>query len=250
VAEVLEFEQIRLEPAYRKVADALIGRIVDRTLRDGDRLPGEVELARQFGVNRSTVREAMRELESGGLLARRRGSKRMVVTRPGRALVADGVSRALVLHDVSFIHVWEALNVLEPPIAAAAAARRTLVDLEELKAIARDFALDNARATHAIAQVAAFFRSVGDATHNPALIIAQEPLIQLLAPSLEVMIDQVPQARTRIATAQRRLCEAIAARDVETARSWMAKHIRDFRRGYELAGIDMLRRVVPARGDG
>jgi len=250
VADMLEFEQIRLEPAYRKVADALIGRIVDRTLRVGDRLPGEVELARQFGVNRSTVREAMRELESGGLIGRRRGSKRMVITRPGRELVAGGVSRALVLHDVAFVDVWEALSVLEPPIAAAAAARRAAVDLEELQGIASDFAADNARATHAVAQVAAFFRVVGEATHNPALMLAQEPLLQLLGPSLAAMIDQVPQARARIATAQQRLCEAFAARDAETARSWMAKHIRDFRRGYELAGINMLRRVVPARDDG
>ena len=250
MADMVEFEQIRLEPAYRKVADALIGRIVDRTLRDGDRLPGEVELARQFGVNRSTVREAMRELESAGLIGRRRGTKRMVVTRPGRELVAGGISRALLLHDVTFIDVWEALNVLEPPIAAAAAARRFLVDVKELEASARDFALDSARATHAIVQVAAFFRVVGDATHNPALMLAQEPLLQLLAPSLAAVIDQLPQARARIAAAQRHLCEAIAGRDEEAARSWMGKHIRDFRRGYQLAGINMLRRVVPPRDDG
>ena len=247
---MIEFEQIRLEPAYRKVADALIGRIVDRTLRDGDRLPGEVELARQFGVNRSTVREAMRELESAGLVGRRRGSKRMVVTRPGRELVAGGVSRALLLHDVAFVDVWEALNVLEPPMAAAAATRHFPTDLEEFEAIARDFAIGNERATYAVAQVVAFFRVVGEATHNPALMLAQEPLIQLLAPSLAAMIDKVPQARARIATAQRHLCEAFTARDAEAAHSWMGKHIRDFRRGYELAGINMLMRVVPPNGSG
>ncbi len=52
------------------------------------------------------------------------------------------------------------------------------------------------------------------------------------------MIDQVPQARTRIATAQRRIIDALERRDAEAARSWMAKHIRDFRKGYELARID------------
>jgi hypothetical protein len=67
--------------------------------------------------------------------------------------------------------------------------------------------------------------------------LAQEPLLQLLEPSLGVMIDKVPQARLRIATAQRRLVEAIDARDAERAHTWMARHIRDFRKGYELAGI-------------
>jgi hypothetical protein len=51
------------------------------------------------------------------------------------------------------------------------------------------------------------------------------------------MIDRVPQARARIGAAQRRLCGALAAGDAEDARGWMARHIRDFRRGYELAGI-------------
>src|SRR5512139_1707505 len=113
----VEFEAIRAEPAYRKVAEALMERILDRTLNDGDRLPSETELARQFGVNRSTVREAVRELQSNGLLGRRRGSKLLVVTKPHAGHVAEGVSRALVLHDVTYENVWEALTILEPPVA-------------------------------------------------------------------------------------------------------------------------------------
>ena len=97
------FAQLRLEPAYRKVAAALLERITDRTLSAGDRLPSELELARQFGVNRSTIREAMRELESAGVLRRHRGSKLMMVSRPEPETVADGVSRALALHDVSIL---------------------------------------------------------------------------------------------------------------------------------------------------
>jgi len=56
----------------------------------------------------------------------------------------------------------------------------------------------------------------------------------------------VPQARARIATAQRRLVEALEAREPELAHQWMARHIRDFRRGYELAGIDLGLRVTSA----
>ena len=48
-----------------------------------------------------------------------------------------------------------------------------------------------------------------------------------------------PPTRARIAGAHRHLIEAIRGRDVEEARSWMAKHIRDFRRGYDYCGIDM-----------
>ena len=80
------------------------------------------------------MREALRELESGGLLRRERGSKLMMVSRPGRDAVADGVSRAMALHDVSVRDVWEGLTILEPPIAEAAAARRSAADLAALAA--------------------------------------------------------------------------------------------------------------------
>ena len=69
-------------PAYRQIANLIEQRIVARSLRTGDALPSETDLARQFGVNRSTIREAIRELESHGLIGRGRGQKRLRVTRP------------------------------------------------------------------------------------------------------------------------------------------------------------------------
>src|SRR5215472_1263527 len=230
------FPKLLIEPAYRKVAAAIGKRILSRSLREGDRLPPETELARQLGVNRSTVREALRELESRGLLQRRPGSKLMSVSRPQHAAVAQGVSHALLLHDVTVQHLWEALTLLEPPLAEAAARARTPADLEALTAAIHAFgapAADTGETVHCTAEV---FRCVARATHNPVLGLAQEPLLQLLEPSLRIMIDKVPQARARIATAQRRLLEALEARDEQAARDWMARHIR---KGYEIAGIDL-----------
>ena len=240
----VRFEQILIEPAYRKVAAAIGERIVSRSLREGERLPPETELARQFGVNRSTIREALRELESGGLVKRRPGSKLMSVSRPQHDAIAGGVSRALVMHDVTFLEVWAALTILEPPIAEAAARARSNDDLAAVVAAAERFLTLNADTGRAVHHAAEFFRSVGRATHNQVLVLAQEPLLQLLEPSLRVMIDKVTQARSRIATAQKRIVEALGARDAEAARGWMAKHIRDFRKGYEIAEIDLDLRVT------
>lgn len=241
--ERIRFEQILIEPAYRKVASAIGERIVSRSLREGERLPPETELARQFGVNRSTIREALRELESGGLVKRRPGSKLMSVSRPQHDAVAVGVSRALVMHDVTFMEVWSALTILEPPIAEAAARARNPKDLAAIVAAAERFAELNSDTGLAVHHTAELFRCVGRATHNQVLVLAQEPLLQLLEPSLRVMIDKVSQARSRIVTAQKRMVEALEARDAEGARTWMAKHIRDFRKGYEIAGIDLETRV-------
>jgi GntR family transcriptional regulator, transcriptional repressor for pyruvate dehydrogenase complex len=240
----VEFAPVQMEPAYRKVAAAIGGRILDRTLREGDRLPPEIELARQFGVNRSTVREALRELESNGLVRRRAGSKLMTVSRPQHLAIAGAVTRGLVLHDVTFQEVWEALTLLEPPMAEMASRARTAQDLAQIAAAAEQFASDNLETEAAVHRAAEFFRSVGRATHNQVLMLAQEPLLQLLEPSLRVMIDKVPQARSRIAAAQRKITEALNERDTEGARAWMGRHIRDFRKGFELAGIDLGHRVT------
>ena len=231
-----EFERIRVEPAYRKVAAALLERITDRSISEGDRLPAEMELARQFGVHRGTVREALRELETNGVLKRERGSKLMMVTRPARVDVAAGVSRALALHEVSYHDVWEAMTALEPPIAAAAARNRTRENLQRIAAIvATDVTVE---------QTADFFHAIGEATHNGVFMLAHEPLVQMLIPSLATLIDKVPQAAARVAAAQKRIAAAIEARDSEQANEWMSKHIRDFRRGFELARIGLEQRVA------
>lgn len=244
----IEFESMRIEPGYRRVAAALTERILDRSLPAGEHLPPEVELARQLGVHRSTVREALRELETNGLLERRRGSKRMVVTRPDNDAVAGSVRRALSLHDVSYRDVWEAMTMLEPPLAEAAARRREPAALVALENAAEAFRVHNSEdqtvaTTEAVREVAGFFRQLGNCVRNPVLILAQEPLLQLLEPSLDAMIDRVPQARARIVTAERRIVEAVRERDASAARDWMAKHIRDFKRGYELAGMSLARSI-------
>jgi GntR family transcriptional regulator, transcriptional repressor for pyruvate dehydrogenase complex len=238
---MVEFAPVEFEPAYRKVATALLDRISDRSLNEGDRLPSELELARQFGVNRSTVREALRELESTGTLRRQRGSKLMMVSRPEREAIAEGLSRALALHDVTIRDVWEGLTILEPPIAESAARSRRATDLAMIEAtVAQAMAPEPEAAAR---QAADFFRHVGEATHNRVLMLAHESLLQLLAPSLRTIIDEVAPARARIATAQRKILEALRNGDVAAARSWSEKHIRDYRRGFDLAGIDLASRV-------
>jgi GntR family transcriptional regulator, transcriptional repressor for pyruvate dehydrogenase complex len=241
----VEFAKVLIEPAYRKVAAAIGARILSRALQEGERLPSETELARQFGVNRSTVREALRELESRGLVRRARGSKLMSVSRPREQAVGAGVSQALLLHDVTVRDVWEALTLLEPPIAQIAARTRGARDLACLARAAEAFAAARPDTEQAVARTAEVFRCIGRATHNPVLGLAQEPLLQLLEPSLRVMIDKVPQARSRIGTAHRRLLEALEGRDADAAHDWMARHIRDFRKGYEIAGIDFGSRLAP-----
>ncbi len=228
------FAPLNDQPAYRQIAKLIEERIVGRLLRTGDPLPSEADLARQFGVNRSTIRESIRELESQGLLGRGRGQKRLRVTRPAPQNISLGVSRALALHDVTFLELWEAMMAIEPAAAHYAATRRTAAQLQALTEAAARFASEPRDTGAAVAAVVDFFTSVARASNNQVLALSQAPLNALLAPALSDLIGRLPQARGRIMEAQGRITSAIKLKRSEQARSWMEKHIRDFKRGYEL----------------
>jgi DNA-binding FadR family transcriptional regulator len=236
------FKPLNHEPAYRQVAAAIEQKILERALHAGDALPAETALAAQFGVNRSTVREALRELETHGLVGRQAGGKRLYVTRPKRERVSSGVSRALALHGVTFLELWEAMIVIEPAAARHAATRRTEEELAAIDSLVSAVAASRDGKT-AVPLVVEYFAVIARASHNPVLVTAQDPLNRLLAPTLSRMIDKVPQARARITSAQKRIASAIRDQHAAEAAAWMEKHIRDFKRGYELAGIELEYRV-------
>jgi DNA-binding FadR family transcriptional regulator len=242
-ARPVQFDPLVPQPAYGRVAEAIEQKILARSLRPGDLLPTETELARQFGVNRSTVREALRRLESNGLVGRDSGAKRLRVTRPGQADTASRVSRALTLDEVTFIELWEAMLAIAPRTAALAAAH---AGTEALAALEADIAaVEAARGSEtAVAGVVNYFGTLATASGNRVLVLAMQPVTQLLAPSLRRMIDRVPQGRSRIVVAQRCIVEALRKGDAAEAETWMNRHVQDFRRGYEIAGIALDTRVT------
>jgi len=232
------FVPVEREPAYTRVCSAMEAKILARELRHGDVLPPEIDLARQFQVHRSTVREALRQLESAGLVRRAPGGKRLLVSRPQTSKVATGMRQALVLHDVRFVDVWEAMMIIEPEVAALAAVRRDEATLTALVLASERFlASPRGDAAGAVQSVEEFFELIGMCADNHVLVLAKHSLTMALGPSLAKMIDKVPQARGRIADAQRRIIAALRGKDAAEARKWMARHVRDFKRGYEVAGI-------------
>jgi GntR family transcriptional repressor for pyruvate dehydrogenase complex len=231
------FQPLNDRPAYRRIAHVIERRIVERTLRAGDPLPSETDLARQFGVNRGTVREAVRELETQGLIGRGPGQKRLRVTRPEPRHVSTGLCRALALNDVTYLELWEAMMVVEPAAAEYAAARRTPAQLEDIVRAAAQFKLHATDTARAVEAVVDFFTAVAAASGNQVLALSQATLNLMLAPTLTEIIRRLPQAPLRIAEAQGRITSAIERKRSDVARTWTEKHIRDFRRGYGLAFV-------------
>ena len=231
------FQRVVVEPAYKAVSAAIERAIVDGALPPGAALPTEQELAERFGVHRSTVREAIRQVEQEGLLQRREG-RRLFVCLPGVHDLAPRATRLLLLHQTTFKELWDVALVLEPLAARLAAQQASAADLALLAA--------NEAATEAETGLAelvtldmAFHALVGSASHNKALMLAREPVGLLYYPTLLQIFKRLPQAVARNLEAHRQILAALRARDASAAADWTRKHMVDFQRGFALAGLDM-----------
>ena len=232
------FRRIDVAPAYQKVADAIEREIVNGRIKPGEPIGTELELGRQFGVNRSTVREGIRVLEEGGLI-RRDSSRRLQACLPRYSKLATRLSRALVLHEVTFRELYEASIMLEVASIECAVERATAENIAELD--------DNlARSEQVISDPASlaerdaeFHVLVAKASQNRVLQLAREPAAQLFFPTTEMIVGGVAQGGSRLVEAHRHLLDAIRRRDKEAGVVWMRRHLQDWRRGFEkIASLD------------
>lgn len=240
----LELKQEENEPIFRTIARAIERQIVGGALRPGDRFPAEMDLAEQLGVNRSSVREAIRLLEQNGLVAREPGRRKLRVTIPSTVDLSKVVSTAMVLRKVTFDDLWEAMYALEPAAAAAAAERRDDSLLEAMEANLRrtELALDDSSSLTALD--VEFHDLIAHAAKNGAIELARQPLGQIFYPAFYGVMSRL-NAGPRLLFAHKTIFEAVRDRDTAKATLWMQKHIKDFKRGYHLANLDMTQPIQP-----
>lgn len=231
------FQRVVVEPAYKAVSAAIERAILDGALPPGSALPTEQELSERFGVHRSTVREAIRQIEQEGLLQRGEG-RRLFVCLPGVHELAPRATRMLLLHQTTFAAVWEVALALEP-LAARLAAQHATAD--ELAGLDANLAASQAATSDAqrVRLDVEFHALMGQASHNHALMLAREPISLLYNPALGQIFSHLPQASDRNLEAHRQMLAALHARDAAAAEHWAHKHMVDFQRGFAMAGLDM-----------
>ena len=236
------FQRLVVAPAYKAVSLAIERAILDGSLLPGAALPTEQALAEQFGVHRSTVREAIRQVQQEGLLQRRQG-RRLFVCLPGVHELAPRATRLLLLHQTTFQALWDVALALEPLAARLAAVHATEADLALLDA---NHAATLAETNHPalVALDMEFHALVGRASHNHALMLAREPVGLLYNPTLLQIYARLPQASERNLQAHRATLDALHRRDADAASEWTRKHMVDFQRGFVLCGLDMSARIA------
>lgn len=150
-----------------RMAEALTKEIRSGRLRPGDKLPTEPELAEQFSVSRTVVREAVSRMKSLGLVESRQGSGVYVLEA---ALPSLSFDASYAVSKEAVVQMVEVRRALEAEVAGLAAQRRTQTDIDNIRAaIAR---LDQAVAAggDGVQEDVAFHRAIADAARNPFLL--------------------------------------------------------------------------------
>lgn len=234
----VEFAPITNDPAYRLIAEMIEQKILSGEVAVGQVLPSEIDLAAQLRVNRSTVREAIRLLEQNGLVRRRDGAKKLYVTVPGQASLSKRLRTTLIMQQVTFRELWEVMTALEP-LAAEASARNASPEL--IERIRENVSKTKAALgdTHRLTQLDIEFHDlIAQASANKALQLSHEAISNLFYPEFLKVFEKL-NSGNRLLKAHEMIFAAVSSGNEWEARSWMEKHIADFKRGYELANLDI-----------
>jgi GntR family transcriptional repressor for pyruvate dehydrogenase complex len=188
-----------------------------------DQLPSERELAETFKVSRTSVREALRALETQGLIVSRTGMGNFVADLPVESLVGP-LARLLIDEKKALADVFEMRKLIEPHIAALAAERATRSDIAQLKRIVAKQTEAVKRGETGVEADAELHFSIGRATRNQALQKLVSGLMEMLSRSREESL-QTDKRRQSSIDAHRRIIAAIEKHDKARARSEMLRHI-------------------------
>ena len=222
------------------IASNLLHQIVAGELAVGSLLPKEPELAALYGVNKSVVREAVKQLEVHRLVApvRRRGT---VVLDPMESLTPEVLRAMLVpygrrVHAPMLASLLEVRAQIDEQMNGLAAEHRDAADLVALDAAAQ--AMDDALGSppRFAAATEAFSVHVARATHNPVFVMMMHWQRHIFR-DLEGLLGLVRVPSAAHVQGVRALIDAVRRRDAETARA-IARAFHEYAVPVLLAGVE------------
>jgi GntR family transcriptional repressor for pyruvate dehydrogenase complex len=220
---------IERRKVYELVAERLIARIGDG-LEQGDVLPPERELMQQYAVGRSSVREALRMLESRGLIESR-GNGAFIVSVPPNPF-SHGLGMMLAGGQTDLLQLFEVRRMLEGEIAALAAERRTDEQLAALRRAIDEMERGLGAEESYIAADIDFHLTLAAATGNHFVLLLMDAVRDQLRAAFGTVFH-VPGSPAASVADHRQIVEAVAARDGALARERMHRHIGRVQAGYE-----------------
>lgn len=210
-----------------RVTSSLIASIkqllADGTLAPGMKLPPERELSRRFGVNRASVRQALKVLEIMGVISQRVGDG-TYLNPSADFILREPLDFLILLDDISHSELFETRLIVEPELAARAAQRATADDLAAMEAAITAMANSRNRTSRLEADMA-FHECIYRAAGNRICQLLFSLIHRTLLTSMAQLAGRV--ALERPLSYHREVYHAIYHRDAERARLKMREHILD-----------------------
>ena len=206
---------------YHNIFEELQQRIRQGDWLPGDRLPSITQLAKELQVGTGTIREALRSLQSIGMIKIEHGSGVYVTgARPSTELsshfqnVGDGLLLALA----------ETRRILEPELASLAAERGTDEELTEIEGLVRQMEEEDKNGNDFAELDVLFHRQIAHAARNPILYQTMEGVSDLFLESRRaILLD--PKALLRALRYHALIAEALKLRNAPQARLLMQGHM-------------------------
>ena len=223
-----EFKDIKHKKMVTMVIDQITEAIMDNRLRPGDRIAPEQELVKVFGVGRSTVREALKAIETLGLISRNNGGT--FVSVPQSDVLTRLFQCFVALKGISFEDLMQVRLILETKIAALVAEGASDDEIECLGGSLG--AAAEAESDDAIGRVYVdFHMQLAKLTHNQAIIEVFNMLRPVLLQSQMITLCDPAIREGGADQGHREIFANIKARDPQRAARAMKEHILQVYRG-------------------
>lgn len=222
------YRVVQTSRLYEQIVQQIEESVQKGTLKEGDQLPAERELAQQFGVSRTAVREAIKALHEKGLVDAFPGRGTFITAGKSNSM-RQSLDLILKSGDADgAAHLVEIREILEPQIAALAAVRadeQHLATLREAVGV-----MDKAR--HDVdAYIEAdldFHLALAEAAANPFILSLIDSIVGMLREQRmrTFYVDGGPE---RGQVHHKRILDAMERRDARGAREAMQAHLRQVR---------------------
>jgi len=216
------FAEIKTRRVFEEICEQIRDRLAEGTLKPGDKLPAERELAAEFKVGRPAVREALRTLEQAGVLEFQKGTKGGAFIRGGNpAMLTQSLHDLLLVGRVSVENLAEARSLICGVVIELACVRATE---EDFLAIEENIASIDASTDlyERAEQGVLFFRLIAESTKNEVLVI----LINALSDILRYIIDKTGRtARPELVPLRRAILKSMRMRDPKKSKKSLEEYM-------------------------
>lgn len=220
------FRPLEKKRYSEQIADLIQDKILRDHLETGTNLPSEKDLALEFQVSRSVIREALRILEVSGLVNIKKGpTGGIFVSDVYHKPITNSLNNLITLGDVTIDHLFDVRLLIEPHIAMEAALNAKNEHVKKLKEIIDDSSHHQDDPMHLKRNNLKFHLLVAKASGNPVLSLLLESVIELLVKTTLDFLDL--SLERHFFRVHERITQVIAQGESEEAKRLIREDILD-----------------------